>query len=144
MLLLKDVSSQYGKENYGKAAELLRKGIEKWPDNPDLYSWYGATLINMHYPETALQQYKKAVEISPDVPDYHAGVGISLVNIYMDRAKESIDAFKKAIELDPDNVSGLEGLGFVYASIGKKTWPWKYTTALNPLTKTQRSGSLRL
>ena len=135
VLLLKDVSSQYGKENYGKAAELLRKGIEKWPDNPDLYSWYGATLINMHYPETALQQYKKAVEISPDVPDYHAGVGISLVNIYMDRAKESIDAFKKAIELDPNNVSGLEGLGFVYASIGKKDLALEIYNRLKPLDK---------
>lgn len=135
VLLLKDVSSQYGKENYGKAAELLRKGIEKWPDNPDLYSWYGATLINMRYPETALQQYKKAVEISPDVPDYHAGVGISLVNIYMDRAKESIDAFKKAIELDPNNVSGLEGLGFVYASIGKKDLALEIYNRLKPLDK---------
>ncbi|TAL26203.1 MAG: tetratricopeptide repeat protein [Nitrospirae bacterium] len=135
VLLLKDVSSQYGKENYGKAAELLRKGIEKWPDNPDLYSWYGAALINMHYPETALQQYKKAVEISPDVPDYHAGVGISLVNIYMDRARESIDAFKKAIELDPNNVAGLEGLGFVYTSIGKKDLALEVYNRLKPLDK---------
>ena len=119
-LLLTDVSIQYNKEKYGKAAELLRMGIEKWPDNADLYAWYGATLINMKYPENALQQYRKAAEISPDVPDYHAGVGISLVNIYMDRAKESIDAFKKALQIDPNNVAALEGLGFVYASMGKK------------------------
>jgi len=134
-LLLKDVSSQYGKEEYGKTAELLRKGIEKWPDNPDLYSWYGATLLNMRYPENALQQYRKAIEISPDVPDYHAGVGLSLLNIYMDRAKESIDAFSKALQIDPNNVGALEGLGFVYTSIDKKDLAMEMYHRLESLDK---------
>ncbi len=119
-LLLKDVSAQYYNGDYGKAAELLRKGIEQWPDNPDLYAWYGAALLNMKNPENALEQYRKASDMSPDVPDYHAGAGVSLIYLYMDRAKESISAFKKALELDPQNVNALEGLGFVYASIGKK------------------------
>lgn len=119
-LFLKDVSAQYYNEQYGKTVEMLREGISKWPDNADLYAWYGAALINMKDSENALAQYRKAVEMSPHVPDYHAGVGVSLLNIYMDRAKESIDVFKKALEIDPQNVSALEGLGFVYASIGKK------------------------
>ncbi|MBI4689178.1 MAG: tetratricopeptide repeat protein [Nitrospirae bacterium] len=140
-LLIKDVSTQYGKEEYGKAAELLRKGIGKWPANPDIYAWYGATLLNMKYAETALQQYRKAVEISPDVPDYHAGVGLSLINIYMDRAKESIDAFQKALQIDPNNISALEGLGFVYASIGKKDLAVEMYNRLEPIDK---AAALRL
>ncbi len=119
-LLLNDVSKQYYKGDYGKAADLLRLGIEQWPDNPDLYAWYGAALLNMKNPENALQQYRRAAEMSPDVSDYHSGAGVSLIYIYMDKAKESINAFKKALELDPKNVSALEGLGFVYVSIGKK------------------------
>lgn len=119
-VLLKNVTDQYSSEQYGKVAEMLKEGISKWPDNADLYAWYGAALLNMKSPEDALAQYRKAVEKSPNMPNYHAGVGVSLLNIYMDRAKESIDAFKKALELDPNNVSALEGLGFVYASIGKK------------------------
>lgn len=119
-LLLKNVSAQYYNGDYGKAAELLRKGIEQWPDNPDLYAWYGAALLNMKNPENALEQYRKAADMSPDVPDYHTGVGVSLIYLYMDRAKESISAFKKALELDSQNVNALEGLGFVYASIGRK------------------------
>lgn len=116
----REVSSQYYDQQYGKAAELLRKGIAKWPDNPDLHAWYGATLLNMRFSENALEQYRKAIELSPDVSDFHAGAGHSLLAIYMARARESIDAFKKALEIDPDNVSALEGLGFAYASIGKK------------------------
>jgi len=54
------------------------------------------------------------------VPEFHAGMGHSLLNIYMDRARDSIASFQKALEIDPNNVSALEGLGFVYASIGKK------------------------
>lgn len=118
-LLLKNVSAQYYNGDYAKAAELLRKGIEQWPDNPDLYAWYGATLLNMKDPENALEQYRKAADMSPDVPDYHTGAGVSLIYLYMDRAKESISAFKRALELDPQNINALEGLGFVYASIGK-------------------------
>lgn len=134
-LLLNNVSSQYYKEDYGKAAEFLRKGIERWPNNSDLYSWYGATLLNMRFPDNALQQYRKAVELSPDVPDFHAGVGLSLVNIYMDRAKESIDAFNKALEIDSKNVGALEGLGFVYASIGKKELALELYNRLEPIDK---------
>jgi tetratricopeptide (TPR) repeat protein len=112
---------------------MLREGIAKWPDNADLYAWYGATLLNMKNPENALEQYRKAVKMSPHMPDYHAGVGVSLLNIYMDRAKESIDAFKKALEIDPNNVSAIEGLGFVYASIGKKELAMEMYNRLIPI-----------
>jgi Arc/MetJ-type ribon-helix-helix transcriptional regulator len=117
---MKDISALYGEGNYGKAAELLRRGIEQWPDNATLRAWYAASLLNMQFPDKALEQYRKAAELSPDVPDYHAGVGVSLTNIYLERAKESIDAFAKALKIDPGNTAALEGLGFVYASIGRK------------------------
>jgi len=118
--LFNDISAQYYGEQYGKAAEILRRGIEKYPDNADLHAWYGATLLNMRFSDKALEEYKRAAEISPDVPEFHAGMGHSLLNIYMDRARDSIASFQKALEIDPNNVSALEGLGFVYASIGKK------------------------
>lgn len=118
--LFNDVSAQYYGEQYGKAAEILRRGIEKYPENADLHAWYGATLLNMRFADKALEEYKRAAEISPDVPEFHAGMGHSLLNIYMDRARDSIVSFQKALEIDPNNVSALEGLGFIYASIGKK------------------------
>ena len=118
--LLNNISSQYYEQNYEKAAELLKQGIEKFPYNADLYAWYGATLLNIKSPDMAYEVYTKAVELSPDVPDYHAGVGYSLLNIYMDRAKGAIDAFNAALALDPNNIDALEGLGIVYVSIDKK------------------------
>lgn len=118
--VLNNISSKYYDQQYEEAAELLRRGIEQWPDKADLYAWYGATLLNMKSPEKAYEIYNKAVELSPDVPDYHAGAGYSLLSIYMERAKASIEAFGKALQLDPDNVDALEGLGIVYVSIDKK------------------------
>lgn len=118
--IINEVSTYFDNDDLGKAAELLRKGLARWPDNPDLHAWYGATLLNMRFPEKAYEQYRKAIEMSPDVPDYHAGLGFSLLDIYMDKARNSIEAFKKALDIDPDNVDALEGLGIVYVSINKK------------------------
>ena len=118
--LISNVDSYLEKEDYGKAAELLRNGISKWPDNPDLHALYGETLLYMGFPDKAYRQYRKAAELSPDVPEFHAGVGYSLLNSYMDKARASIEAFKKALEIDPDNVVALEGLGIVYVSIDRK------------------------
>jgi Flp pilus assembly protein TadD len=56
----------------------------------------------------------------PNAPEYHAGSGFSLLNIYVDRAKQSMEAFEKALALDPHNVDALEGLGIVYASTGQR------------------------
>jgi tetratricopeptide (TPR) repeat protein len=139
--LFNDVSSQYYNQQYGKAAEILREGISKYPDNADLYAWYGATLLNMNIPDKAYEQYRKAAELSPDVADFHAGEGLSLLNGYMDRVKGSIEAFKKALAIDPHNVGALEGLGFVYTSIGKKDLATEIYYRLAPL---DRNAATRL
>lgn len=118
--LIESADNYLNTAEYGKAAEILRKGISQWPDNPDLYALYGETLLYLGYPEKALHEYRKAAKISPDVPDYHAGVGYSLLNIYLDRARASIEAFKNALEIDPENINALEGLGIVYVSIDRR------------------------
>lgn len=118
--LIDNVSAQYFNQDYGKAAELLRKGIAKWPDDPVLHAWYGATLLSTGFADKAYAEYKKAAELLPDVPEFHAGVGHSLLNIYIEKAKNSVAAFKKALEIDSNNVSALEGLGIVYVSIDRK------------------------
>lgn len=118
--LLDDVSVQFNNKDYKKASELLKKGLRKWPNDPDLHAWYGATLLDSGSPEKAYKEYRKAAELMPDVPDFHAGMGHSQLDSYIDRAKNSVTNFKKALEIDPDNVSALEGLGIVYVSMGKK------------------------
>lgn len=118
--LIDDVSINFYNQEYGKAGELLRKGLARWPDDPNLHGWYGAILLSTGSSDKAYEEYQKAAELLPDVPEFHAGVGHSLLNIYIDRAQRSIAAFKKALALDPNNVSALEGLGIIYVSIDKK------------------------
>ncbi|GBD99083.1 sporulation related domain protein [bacterium BMS3Abin07] len=118
--LLDEVSSYYDNDEYGKAAGALRKGLARYPGNPDLHAWYGATLLNLEFPDKAYEEYKKAIRIAPDVPDYHAGLGYSLLDIHMEKIRKSVDAFTKALEIDPDNVAALEGLGIAYVSMDKK------------------------
>ncbi|MEW6110161.1 MAG: tetratricopeptide repeat protein [Nitrospirota bacterium] len=118
--LLDDVSVHYYNQDYGKASELLKKGLAEWPDDPDLHAWYGATLLDTGFPDKAYEEYRKAAELFPAAPEFHAGIGHSLLSIYIEKAKNSVDAFKKALEIDPNNVSALEGLGIVYVSIDRK------------------------
>jgi tetratricopeptide (TPR) repeat protein len=118
--LIDEVSIHYSNQDYKKAAEIAREGLKDWPDEPDLLAWYGATLLDLGFPDKAYEQYKKAVKLLPEEPEFHAGIGHSLLDIYVDRAKQSVDAFKKALEIEPDNISALEGLGIVYVSIDKE------------------------
>ncbi len=117
--LIRDVDSLIEDEQYGKAAQLLRKGLSEWSSNPELYARYGEVLLYLGYPDKAYKQYRKAIELSPDVPEFHTGLGYSLLNSHINKAKESIEAFKRALEISPDDTSALEGLGIVYVSINR-------------------------
>lgn len=118
--LFNDVSSYYGSQEYGKAAEIIRKGLARWPDNPDLHAWYGASLLATGFPDKAYEAYRKAATLQPEVPEYHSGAGHSLLDTHIDRARLSVDAFKKALTIDPNNSGALEGLGILYVSTGRK------------------------
>ena len=118
--LLDEISRNFRDYKYEKASELIRQGIRRWSDRPEFYAWNGATLLDTGRPDEALVQYRKAAELMPNVPEYHAGSGFSLLNIYVDRAKQSMEAFEKALAIDPDNINAIEGLGIVYASTGQR------------------------
>ena len=133
--LMDEIYQLYWARNYEKAAELIRQGIRRWPDRPELYGWNGATLLDTGQPDEALVQYRKAAELMPNVPEYHAGSGFSLLNIYVDRAKQSIEAFEKALSLDPDNINAIEGLGIVYASTGQRVQAEKLHKRLRQLDR---------
>jgi tetratricopeptide (TPR) repeat protein len=120
-LLIDRIAGLYDNQEYEKAAEVVREGLKRWPDEPDLLAWYGATLLDSGFPDEAYQQYRKATELLPEEPDLHAGLGHSLLDMHVDKALKSIASFKQALEIDPNNVSALEGLGIAYVSIDKKT-----------------------
>ena len=107
-------------QDYGIAVELIKKAIDRWPDNPELYAWYGTTLISMDRPDKALEYYQKAAELAPVVPDYQSNVGYSHMHMHMNSTKRAIDSFNNALQLEPDNPDALEGLGTVYVSIGER------------------------
>jgi tetratricopeptide (TPR) repeat protein len=132
-MLIDRVAAFYDNEEYEKAAEIVREGLKKWPDEPDLLAWYGATLLDSGFPDKAYEQYRKATELLPEEPDLHAGLGHSLLDIHVDKAMKSITSFKRALEIDPDNVSALEGLGIVYVSIEKKELAKKIHNRLEQL-----------
>lgn len=112
------MSAMLDQHEYGKAVQVIREYMKRFPDNPDLYAWYGAALSAMDRPDKALEQYRKAAELAPSVPEFHVNVGQSLTKIHMNSVKDAIDSFNAALRLNPNDVAALEGLGSVYVSIG--------------------------
>lgn len=112
------MSAMLDRHEYGKAVQVIREYLKRYPDNPDLYAWYGAALSAMDRPDKALEQYRRAAELAPSVPEFHINVGQSLTKIHMSSVKDAIESFNAALRLNPNNVEALEGLGSVYVSIG--------------------------
>ncbi len=139
--LLDEISRYFENREHEKAETLIREGIRRWPNRPEFYAWNGASLLETGRPDEALTQYRKAAELMPDAPEYHAGSGFSLLNIYVDRAKQSMEAFEKALAIDPNNIDALEGLGIVYASTGQRT---RAEELYRTLEKIDRNAAARL
>ena len=116
--LIAGISDFVDKEDYEGAIGMIKTGLERWPDSPDLYGWYGSSLLKMNLPDKALKHFRKAAELAPEEPDYHNGVGYAL--LYMSRANESVDEFNRAINLAPGHIDALAGLGLAYVNLNQK------------------------
>jgi len=114
------MNSFLDEKEYGKAIEVIKQAIDRWPDNPDLYAWYGTVLMEMDRPDKALEHYQRAAELAPAVPEYQSNLGYSYLHIQRNSVRQSIHAFNRALTIDPENSDALEGLGTVYVSIGRK------------------------
>ena len=54
------------KDNYPAAVELLKKVVDKDPDNADAWNYLGYSLRNLQEYDDALAAYESALQIEPD------------------------------------------------------------------------------
>ena len=101
--------------NYKKALPLLKKIIERTPeDDKSLWQIGEIYFINWDI-ETAELLVDKAVNLRPDSPKYN----LSLVEIYYntDRIMDAISCMEKVIKLRPTNTNYLFTLAMLYEEI---------------------------
>ncbi|MBA3007088.1 MAG: tetratricopeptide repeat protein [Proteobacteria bacterium] len=97
--------------------EILKKGIERYPDNVQLFFEYGLLLEQEGKQNEAISSMEKVIELQSDHVEALNYLGYTWAdnNVHLKKALEYI---KKAIALKPDNGYILDSLGWVYFHMG--------------------------
>lgn len=98
--------------------EILKKGVELYPDNVQLLFEYGLMLEQEGKQSEAIASMEKVVELQPDHVEALNYLGYTWAdnNIHLEKALAYV---KKAIALKPDNGYILDSLGWVYFRMGE-------------------------
>jgi tetratricopeptide (TPR) repeat protein len=98
--------------------EVLKKGIELYPDNVQLFFEYGLLLEKEGKQNEAIATMEKVLELQPAHVEALNYLGYTWAenNVHLDKALEFIN---KAIALKPDNGFILDSLGWVYFRMGE-------------------------
>ena len=105
-------------EQLASGHDILKKGIELYPDNVQLMFEYGLLLEQEGKQDEAIANMEKVVELQPDHIDALNYLGYTWAenNTHLEKALAYI---KKAIALKPDNGYILDSLGWVYFRMGE-------------------------
>ena len=104
------------KENFEKAAEILKKGNELYPDDQEISLSLSNSLINLGKPGEAVGLFKKAVEKNPEDKYNRYNYGVVLLSV--DDYEAAEQQFLKALELDPEYNNAIFNLGVTYLKWG--------------------------
>jgi len=98
--------------------EILKKGVELYPDNVQLLFEYGLLLEQEGKQNEAITSMEKVLKLQPDHVEALNYLGYTWAdnNIHLEKALAYI---KKAIALKPDNGYILDSLGWVYFRMGE-------------------------
>ena len=114
-------------KDYSGAVELLNKGLERYPEDADLFFergyWYG----EWGKPEQAVLDYNKAIALKPDDAIAYNNRG----NCFSDMGEhdKALADFDKAIELSPDDAFAYNNRGNTLRHLKR------YSEAIESLTK---------
>ena len=104
-------------EQYSEALQVLNKGLEKLPNNPDLL--YEAALVadKQGKPDVAEDLLRKLIKVVPDHAHAYNALGYSLLERNV-RLPEAMKLVEKAYQLAPDDAAILDSMGWGYYLTG--------------------------
>lgn len=100
-------------EQFEKAAEVARRGLESAPNDPDLLFVLGASLERAKRVPEAVAAFEKLLQVNQD----HAAGLNYLGYLWADRGENlprALQLIQKAVALEPTNGAYLDSLGWVY------------------------------
>jgi superkiller protein 3 len=105
-------------ENYVEFENVMRKGIQLYPNEARFYYGLGITLQRAGKLEEAIADYRKAIELDPKYATAYYNLGVVLSDL--GKKEEAITAYRKAIEFDPKDAAAYHNLGNRLSELGKK------------------------
>jgi len=88
--------------------ELIRRAIDKAPNNAEFHANLAAVLGSFGQDDAALKAAERAIELDPNLPDAHNNRGTILRTLR--RRHEAMDEFAKALKLRPDFPEAIHNL----------------------------------
>ena len=101
-----------------KVVEHLRKAIEVYPEDPQLYKiLYSLQLTFLHDAEGSIVTMEKAIEVDPDFPVVYNMLGYAWMDLdEFDRAEKAFDTY---IKLAPDQANPYDSKGDYFMNTGQ-------------------------
>lgn len=98
-----------------QAEELLRRAVEDFPDQPDLYAQLAGFLVDMGRPTEALDPFSRAVELEPGNP--YRYVDLARAHTALGNQDPAMEALQRAAELAAGDPWAHEAIGWGYADL---------------------------
>ncbi|MGB3508795.1 MAG: tetratricopeptide repeat protein [Microcoleaceae cyanobacterium] len=106
--------------NNGKfaiAEQLWTQILDKYPNNPAIWSNRGNIKLSQNKIEEAISDYEKAIEIVPNAPDPYLNRGIAYERL--NNWSKAIADYNQVIELDPEDPIAYNNRGNAEAGLGE-------------------------
>jgi tetratricopeptide (TPR) repeat protein len=117
-LVLVEAQLLTGAKHYQDAYQVLRQGLEKLPNHPDLL--YEAALLadKIGKPDELEKLIRKLLEEQPDNANAYNALGYSLLDRNV-RLQEGMKLVEKAYSLAPNDAAITDSMGWGYYRLGK-------------------------
>ncbi len=104
-------------KQYGESFKVLTKGLEKFPNQPELL--YQSALIadKLNKTETFEQLIRKLIKVEPNNAHSYNALGYSWLERNV-RIPEAMDLVQKAYKLAPDDAAIIDSMGWGYYRLG--------------------------
>jgi len=100
-----------------RAAELIGKAIEIYPDNPHFHSNRGNALLAMNQLNEAVASYDRAIQITPDFAEALFNQGLALADL--NKFDAAIASYDRAIAIKPNYAEAHCNRGTALVNLGQ-------------------------
>lgn len=120
--------------HFEKALKQFNALLERRAEDPDMFSYRGAVLLNLNRKREALADFDRAVSLDPGYSYRYASRAFA--KDALGDLPGAIADYEKAIELDPDDAIAHNNLGLLIEKSGDQSRAKKHFSSADELART--------